>query len=405
METQLGTLPDSILRLYDVDGVTEIAFDDDGGPGLASRIDYTIAATGNYYVRVEDFGNPNPGSYTIQLTHLDDYGEDAAAATPIGVNSTIVVNTEVGYDSDYLSFVAEAGMAYSISTNLITHPDTTLTLYDVDGVTALAYNDDTGATLASRIDWVAPVSGQYFVGARGFSWNVGAYELTLDGPGGPTGDFNADGIYDHLDIDALVGVISAGSHDSAYDLTGDGLVDLADRDAWLAEAGAVNLGPGIAYLLGDANLDRFVDGQDFINWNQNNFTNTPLWSAGDFNADGVVDGQDFIIWNQNKFTSADNGQLVNVKSSVLDKSIDFDTHDRLFAALAVDNEQQRVSSSAAGAAGASRFAQRSAATALGSDHRSSRTGKSSGSEYDRRSRWISHNKVDLGLQGLDGPEV
>ena len=29
------------------------------------------------------------------------------------------------------------------------------------------------------------------------------------------------------------------------------------------------------------------------------------WSAGDFNADGFVDGLDFIIWNDNKFTSSD----------------------------------------------------------------------------------------------------
>ncbi|GAG87947.1 unnamed protein product, partial [marine sediment metagenome] len=29
------------------------------------------------------------------------------------------------------------------------------------------------------------------------------------------------------------------------------------------------------------------------------------WSSGDFNADGFVDGLDFIIWNDNKFTSSD----------------------------------------------------------------------------------------------------
>ncbi len=59
------------------------------------------------------------------------------------------------------------------------------------------------------------------------------------------------------------------------------------------------------YLLGDANLDGTVDGQDFIDWNSNKFTSIAAWTAGDFNVDGVVDGQDFIIWNNNKFTSAD----------------------------------------------------------------------------------------------------
>ena len=62
---------------------------------------------------------------------------------------------------------------------------------------------------------------------------------------------------------------------------------------------------GNPYLPGDANLDGSVDGQDFIEWNANKFTDTHAWCAGNFNADESVDGQDFIIWNANKFTSAD----------------------------------------------------------------------------------------------------
>ena len=46
------------------------------------------------------------------------------------------------------------------------------------------------------------------------------------------------------------------------------LVDLADRDQWLAAAGARNLPSGNAYSLGDSNLDGTVDGQDFVLWNQ-----------------------------------------------------------------------------------------------------------------------------------------
>lgn len=46
------------------------------------------------------------------------------------------------------------------------------------------------------------------------------------------GDFNDDGLYDCVDIDALVAEIAAGSNNSAFDMTGDGLVTLADRDAY-----------------------------------------------------------------------------------------------------------------------------------------------------------------------------
>ncbi len=141
----------------------------------------------------------------------------------------------------------------------------------------------------------------------------------------PDGDFNNDGLYDCVDIDALVGAIAAATNAPNFDLTQDGLVNLADRDAWLAEAGANNLGAGRAYRLGDASLDGVVDGSDFGIWNANKFTATVRWCRGDFSADGVVDGSDFGIWNANKFTSSDahagisaSGDPRNLKQSTTD---------------------------------------------------------------------------------------
>ena len=118
-------------------------------------------------------------------------------------------------------------------------------------------------------------------------------------------DFDGTGTCDIDDIDALVTEIVAGTNDPLYDLTGDGSVDLADRDQWLADAGAMNLPSGNPYLLGDSNLDATVDGADFLDWNDNKFQSTGLWSKADWNADGTTDGQDFLHWNDNKFLSAD----------------------------------------------------------------------------------------------------
>ncbi len=117
-------------------------------------------------------------------------------------------------------------------------------------------------------------------------------------------DFDADGNCDLDDIDALIGVIAGATHEMPFDLTGDGIVDLADRDAWLAAAGAMNLSSGNPYLVGDSNLDGAVDGQDFLIWNTNKFTPTAKWSLADWNADGTTDGQDFLSWNANKFQVA-----------------------------------------------------------------------------------------------------
>jgi hypothetical protein len=126
------------------------------------------------------------------------------------------------------------------------------------------------------------------------------------------GDFNDDGFYDCLDIDALTAQIAAMTHDPTLDLTGDGFVNVDDLDAWLAEGGANNPAQtgGNAFLKGDANLDGFVDAVDFIIWNDNKFTSNSSWCSGDFNADGFVEAVDFIIWNDNKFQSSNGANQI-----------------------------------------------------------------------------------------------
>ena len=119
-----------------------------------------------------------------------------------------------------------------------------------------------------------------------------------------TGDFDNNGVYDCADIDALVAAIVDGDHNLTFDITGDGLVNIADLDNWRLTAGSTNLGAGAAYLVGDANLDGSVDVSDFNLWNGNKFSSAPAWCSGDFNADGNVDVSDFNLWNAFKFTSS-----------------------------------------------------------------------------------------------------
>lgn len=65
-DTVLFGVGDTIIRLFDGFG-NELGFDDDGGTGLASLLEFTAPAANRYYVAVSDFGNsfynPNiPGS-------------------------------------------------------------------------------------------------------------------------------------------------------------------------------------------------------------------------------------------------------------------------------------------------------------------------------------------------------
>ncbi|MEM7316003.1 MAG: family 10 glycosylhydrolase, partial [Planctomycetota bacterium] len=132
------------------------------------------------------------------------------------------------------------------------------------------------------------------------------------------GDINSDGNYDCSDVDQLVAAIASGSGElSSYDLTGDGQIDSADLTEWLSQAGSVNLGDGISYLLGDANLDGQVDVSDFNRWNANKFTASTGYCGGDFNADGVTDVSDFNLWNTNKFQSADNATVPEPPAATL----------------------------------------------------------------------------------------
>ena len=107
--------------------------------------------------------------------------------------------------------------------------------------------------------------------------DLGAFEAQ---PFVVNGDFNDDELYNCLDIDALMAEIAKGTDGLVFDLTGDATVDLADRDAWLVEAGNANLGPGLVYLPGDATLDGLVDGQDFIRWYQHQFPRHLTGSVG-----------------------------------------------------------------------------------------------------------------------------
>jgi hypothetical protein len=104
------------------------------------------------------------------------------------------------------------------------------------------------------------------------------------------GDFDGDGEYTCTDIDGLYGALSTG--DTAFDLTGDDIVDDADVDAWLAEAGEAK-GFSEAIRPGDADLNGIVNAQDLnvlaLNWQADTLTS---WCQADFNHDGIGNAAD-----------------------------------------------------------------------------------------------------------------
>jgi hypothetical protein len=85
-------------------------------------------------------------------------------------------------DVDYAKFVAGAGQVLTLRTDqLAAGVDTTLTLYDTDGITQLAYNDDDLLNApASRIEWAVPDTGTYFLKAAHQDGQAGGCGMTYE---------------------------------------------------------------------------------------------------------------------------------------------------------------------------------------------------------------------------------
>ena len=87
-------------------------------------------------------------------------------------------------DLDYLKFVAMGGSRYEMwTTNLGggTLNDTVLTLHGSDGVTVLANNDDDPfAPPASRLQWVCPATGTYYLKVAQLNPTIGGCAFTYD---------------------------------------------------------------------------------------------------------------------------------------------------------------------------------------------------------------------------------
>lgn len=57
-----GSSLDSVVRLYDSDGTTQVAFNDDDSGNLDSSLFYTLPHSGDFYIQVENYGTQSGGS-------------------------------------------------------------------------------------------------------------------------------------------------------------------------------------------------------------------------------------------------------------------------------------------------------------------------------------------------------
>ena len=151
----------------------------------------------------------------------DDHGNDIDDATAIRVGADVRGALDYDGDIDYFRFQAEQGQSYQIDVALGTLHDSTVDLYDSDGW-LMDSNDDYGDTLASRLYWNAPSSGERYVAVEGYG--IGTYTLTVS---------LSDVIDDHADSEVSATAIRVGADvRGALDYDGD-----IDYFRFQAEAG------------------------------------------------------------------------------------------------------------------------------------------------------------------------
>jgi Lysyl oxidase/Bacterial pre-peptidase C-terminal domain len=265
--------------------------------GSSESISYNFTAGQTYFVKADAYNSTTVSNYQIRW----NLKPTTESLTAIGIA------TEAGRTGQFV--ISRNGPTTSPLTVHFTLTGTAVNGVDYQSV---PLSVTLGDLLSEAVIDIVPIADNIPENAETVILTISSNNAYVVGASGSqlaiadhAGDFDLDGFVNSTDVDQLVSNLAIGpTNPSTFDLTNDNRVDQGDLTEWLRLAGARNLASGQSYLVGDANLDGSVDGQDFNIWNENKFTTVAAWSSADFNASGGVDGEDFNLWNANKFTSA-----------------------------------------------------------------------------------------------------
>lgn len=172
-----GTDFDSLIRVFDACGGTEIATNDDFC-GTQSELTFTSVGASTYLIMIEGFG-PNAGAFSLEVSCavLGDLCDDSSLEINQDFGETCLANiSQGGIAQSYQPIEAESsGAGFQFVNAPSAGTDLTLTLYDAlpsSGGTALATGttvaDGTGVWLDVFWPITAVVPGDtYFIGVTG----------------------------------------------------------------------------------------------------------------------------------------------------------------------------------------------------------------------------------------------
>ena len=200
VQTSLVTLNDTYLTVFARDGTTVMGQNDNvdtAGGAYNSSVTFTAMETATYYARVDTLGATG-GIYRFSVSD-SGAADDHPNLTAPGPNAPFIprdllsegvpVAATIEYpgDVDFYLFQALAGAVYDLETTLGSVSDTVLTIFDRDGATVLAENDDNPESVTSRASKIGAFqprsAGTYYAAVRHFSAGLasatGSYTLML----------------------------------------------------------------------------------------------------------------------------------------------------------------------------------------------------------------------------------
>jgi len=178
IDVDRGTLPDSVVAVADADGLLLDLNDDRGDGSLGSRLVWRAPESVEFYFEVSGYGE---GSYilTVGVSNIvDDYADGVEEAARVVLGEAVEGGLDYPGDVDYFVFEAVEGELYELEVDLGTLSDSVVAVFDAYGWELDQNDDREDGSLASRLLWRAPATGDFYVEVWGFG-GEGSYVLTV----------------------------------------------------------------------------------------------------------------------------------------------------------------------------------------------------------------------------------
>lgn len=166
-------LLDSVITLFDADGTEELGFDDDGGQGFGSRLQFSSAGDTTHILSVGSFSGS--GNFELIFSTMQNPAQSAAPANRGGT-----YHARIDYNAEqWWRLETEPGTSFDIEARPLGDLDTVMELYASDGLTRLNRDDDGGQGFGSRILHTSNSNEPLLIRVIDLNGSAGEFELIV----------------------------------------------------------------------------------------------------------------------------------------------------------------------------------------------------------------------------------